>query len=118
MTGVQDTAGALEFHNSYALAQDSSAIPARDFTIMVWAKTPAWTPDLKDEVPYYQTMLTYATHAQALRSDSTPGVRPVVDVRTAQNTMPGFSIAAWLVLSFRRQKHAPRSCRWQAGAMH
>ena len=75
---MQDTFGALEFHNSYVLAQNSPAIPARDFTIMFWARTPAWTPDLKDEVPYYQSMLTYATHAEALSSDSTPGERPLV----------------------------------------
>ena len=70
---VQDTAGALEFHNSYVLAQDTALIPSRDFTIMFWAKTPAWHPDLKEEFPFYQSMLTYATHAEALHSDSTPG---------------------------------------------
>ena len=67
---MQATVGALEFSNSFALGQDSSAIPARDFTLMCWARTPAFDPQTRDEKPYYQSLLTFATQATALEAEA------------------------------------------------
>ena len=83
MTRLQDShhlaAGMLSFKNNYAINEESAGMPARDFTVEFWGRTPT----MKDGLPpptLYSEFFSYAARiqprgAQCLPCTLTPGTQ-------------------------------------------
>ena len=60
---MQEMVQAMRFVDSYALGEDTNAVPSQDFTLAFWARTQAWNESATDlSGPDYMTLLSYATH--------------------------------------------------------
>lgn len=55
--------GALAFANSYAFNPEVTGFPTGDFSVELWARTPAHD-DSKSETNAFMSVLSYATHTQ------------------------------------------------------
>ena len=63
--------GMLTFQNNYAIATEATAMPARDFTVEFWARTPRVTATHHHDIPRTE-LFSYAT---LLANDSSAGTR-------------------------------------------
>eukprot|EP00884_Botryococcus_braunii_P003507 jgi/Botrbrau1/13157/Bobra.0187s0105.1 len=65
--------GFLRFDNNYALAENVKAMPEKDISIEMWAKTAEYTGYGEDKGQLHQTILTYSTHgASDSETDPSP----------------------------------------------
>lgn len=60
--GKQVSTGSLNFANNYAYNPEMVNMPAKDFTVEFWARTPAW--DENTSTNAFTTLFSYATHTQ------------------------------------------------------
>ncbi len=74
--------GMLSFQNNYAIATGATAMPARDFTVEFWARTPPVTATHHHDIPRTE-LFSYAT---LLVKDSAAGTRGCL--HTAEHTFP------------------------------
>ena len=61
--GQHLTAGSLIFKNNYAINETAAGMPARDFTVEFWGRTPA-VGDGKPPPTLYSEFFSYATRVQ------------------------------------------------------
>jgi len=61
--GQHLTAGSLSFKNNYAINDSAAGMPARDFTVEFWGRTPAVKEGLPPP-PLYSEFFSYAGNVQ------------------------------------------------------